>query len=89
MSAGNPVRSKNSVALAVAAVLAGASVSAAAVEHGVARSSVKRALRKRGIGPLPHPRGDAHWNSSRRLRRSVGAGDLGTAGEGEGRVPVP
>lgn len=86
MSAENPVRSKNSVALAVAAVMAGASVSAAAAEHGVARSSVKRALRKRGVGPLPHPRGAAHWNSGRRalvLRGGVGAGDLGRAGEAE------
>ena len=89
MSAGNPVRSKNSVALAVAAVLAGASVSGAARAHAVARSSVMRALRKIGVGPRAHPSGPAHWNSSRRLRRSVDAGDLGTAGEGEGRVPVP
>lgn len=72
---------------AVAAVLAGASVSAAAVEHGVARSSVKRALRRRGVGPLPHPRGAAHWNSGRRvLRDGVGAGNLGGTGDPEGGV---
>lgn len=80
---------KPPVAAAVAAVLAGASVSGAARTHAVARSSVMRALRKLGVGPRAHPSGPAHWNSSRRLRSGVGAGDLGTAGEGEGRVPVP
>lgn len=70
-------RETAAVGLAVAAVLAGASVSAAAREHAVARSSVMRALRRRGEPPRQHPSGTAHWNSGRRLGGGVGAGDLG------------
>lgn len=53
-------RESSAVEAAVNLVLAGTSVSAAAAHHGVAISSVRRALRRRGVAPLTVPSGEAH-----------------------------
>lgn len=45
---------------AVAAAMAGTSNSAAAKQHGVSRSALLLALRRRGFGAKPHPSGEAH-----------------------------
>jgi len=49
-------RQSQAVTLAVRLVLHGSTVTAAAKRHDVAVSSVRRALRLAGIGPLPHGR---------------------------------
>lgn len=45
---------------AIADATAGVSNSEAARRHGVSRSALKLALRRHGVAPKPHLRGDAH-----------------------------
>lgn len=56
------------VTQAVELVRAGSSVSAAAKQKKVARSSVMRALRRAGVEPKAHPRGPGHhaWIDGRK-----------------------
>jgi hypothetical protein len=45
---------------AVADAMAGVSNKASALKHGVSRSALLLALRRRGFGAKPHPSGEAH-----------------------------
>lgn len=60
----------DNVAAAVNDVLNGASVTGSAKKHKVARTSVMRALRRRGVEPKPHPSGEQHhaWIDGRKAR---------------------
>ena len=53
---------------AVARVAAGQSILSAARDEKVARSTLIRALRRRGVEPAKHPSGPAHHNYGRSQR---------------------
>lgn len=59
------------VTQAVELILAGASVSSVAKQHNLALSTLRRALRRRGVAPKAHPSGPDHhaWIDGRSSRR--------------------
>lgn len=66
------------VTRAVELILAGASVAGTAKRTKIAMSTLRRALRRRGIGPRPHPKGPDHhaWIDGRTAaRRQRAAGE--------------